>query len=175
MQNHPEFRENSIRQRHDQRAESSIPQDALTETDHKVIMGILLNRQTATDPLDVLRTGLRLSQAVTTAPTVLYVAYMLLVSPATRCRSLLFIILCLKTLRRLLPATSEPSVGPEPMVNRNPSIPVDSTCPVPLNALVFEQRVLATLFYLSLTLWLLRVFVDLEKSRRRVADLRRGF
>jgi len=168
MQNHTEFQENSVRQRHNQQAESS------TETDHKAIIGILLNRQTATEPLDVLRTGLRLSQATIAAPTVLYVAYMLLVPPSMRCRSLLFIILCLQTLRRLF-ATSEPSAGPEPRANRNPGIPVDPTCAVPLNALVFEQRVLATLFYLSLTLWLLRVFVCLEKSRRRLADLRCGF
>jgi len=52
-------------------------------------------------------------------PTVSYVAYMLLISPAMRNRSLLFIIRCLHTLRRLFATTREPSLGSESMVNTN--------------------------------------------------------
>jgi len=107
--------------------------------------------------------------------TVPYVVYMLLISPTMRCRNLLFIARGLQTLGRLLATTREPSLGPEPMVNTNPGIPGDPTCPVPLNPLAFEQQVLATLFYPSLTLWLLMIFVCLEKLKSRLKGVRRGF
>ena len=100
---------------------------------------------------------------------------MLLISPTIICRGLLFIIRCLQTLGRLLATTREPSFGPEPMVNMNPGISGDPACPVPLSSLVFEQQVLATLFYLSLMLWLLMVFVYLEILKPRLEGVCRGF
>ncbi|KIM35171.1 hypothetical protein M413DRAFT_432738 [Hebeloma cylindrosporum] len=165
--------------RRNQRTNSAPLQSVLPEADYRVIsaIGELHESETAISDLEVLQNRLHLAFVASFALIGLYMSYMLLMPPAVRCESLLFIIRGLQTLRRRSLTTTttaggggEPSANQEIMLNMNPSVSTGPVCHVPPNALDMERRLL-TMAHRSLTTAVICctgfVYLKLSHWRRR--------